>query len=110
MTAIENLRELMAKATPLPWTAEFLGGRELGEQGIMAGLESQSSPFCRSDHREDEAFTAAAVNALPDLLAVVEAAQMHESVRNRSAGWEEYEASRKVLSEALAKLTKPKEG
>ena len=74
-TALKDLRELLAKATPLPWTGQCLGGRELGDAGLMANLESVSSPFSRSSHADDLAFAVAAINSLPALLEIAELAQ-----------------------------------
>ena len=85
MNNIGKLRDMVERATPLPWTAEFLGGRELADQGILAGVESVSSPFCRSSHEDDEGLAVAAVNILAALLAVAEAAELLRSLQKRGA-------------------------
>ncbi len=68
---IQSLRELLAKATPLPWESWGVG-RELGWTNLMAELSSVSSPFCRAAHEDDLAFAVAAINALPELLALAD--------------------------------------
>jgi hypothetical protein len=78
---IDDLQRLRDVATPLPWTADFLGGRELADQGVLRDVESVSSPFCRAEHKDDEAFAVAAVNALPALISLARAA--HRVVVNQ---------------------------
>ena len=107
MTPVEQLRELMGKATPLPWTGQCLGGRELADAGILADVESVSSPFARANHIDDLAFAVEAINAIPALLAVVEAAQKL-SVRAYSCGpIHEIGVELHAINNALVSLTTP---
>ena len=107
MSMLNHLAELLAKATPLPWTAEFLGGRELGDGGMMAGLESVSSPFCRATHEDDEAFAVAAINAHPVFAEIARAAKVAIAARH-GATFPQWVAANDALAAALAKLN-PKE-
>ena len=107
MNPLDHLAELMAKATPLPWTADFLGGRELGDGGIMAELESASSPFCRATHEDDEAFAVAAINAHPVFAEIARASQVVIAARH-GATFPQWVAANDTLAAALAKLN-PKE-
>ena len=107
MNTLDHLAELLAKATPLPWTAEFLGGRELGDGGMMAELESVSSPFCRATHEDDEAFAVAVINAHPVLAEIVRAAKMLDDNLCAVGGCCHYmSADAERLHDALAKLPK----
>ena len=107
MSTLDHLAELLAKATPLPWTADLLGGRELGDGGIMAELESVSSPFCRATHGDDEAFAVAAINAHPVLAEIARAAVLLDrnlygiDQHNMTLG-----ADLRRLHDAIAKLPK----
>ena len=105
MSTLDHLAELLAKATPLPWTAECLGGRELGDAGILANLESVPSPFSRATHEDDEAFAVAAINALPALLEIALAAQVVIAARH-GATFPQWVAANDALAAALAKLPK----
>lgn len=77
MTTLERLRELEKAATPGPWTVA--GPGEYGDRWIIQRYPPQShiaSSDDRSDIGPDFSLIAAARNALPDLLAVVEAARL----------------------------------
>jgi hypothetical protein len=106
MTDLPTLRALLAQATPIPWTTEDRGGRMVDAAG--GEIESIAFPFCRSDHRRDAALILAAVNALPALLEIAEAAQAIAAQRNGPylmADMDRTLAAEGLLKRALRRLT-----
>lgn len=111
---LDRLEQLLAAATPRPWNYEW-NDRDDHEAGIdiMAAPPNgrvalvELSHFGESTHADAE-LIAAAVNALPDLLAVVEAAEFLR--RDNPVCYDE--ATRlaiiaereRALDEAIAKL------
>lgn len=81
---IEQLQELLSKATHGPWcccTIGHMGCREIGYIGNIE-IHSPSSPFQRAKSEHDARLLVAAVNALPALLAIAEAAAVISNQRN----------------------------
>ena len=78
-----RLEELMAAATPRPWPAGYIYWslrqvEKSGCEGVYAhldGTEMSDEESGRCPQKEDAVFIATAINALPDLLAVVDAAR-----------------------------------
>lgn len=68
---ITRLRELIAAATAIPWCGTDCHGhlecREIGYIGDIE-LHSPTSPFVRSESKDDAALIVEAVNALPAIL------------------------------------------
>lgn len=124
-TNLTELRALLAKATPLPWTSDSLGGRDICDDPSGFYLESVSSPFARALTSDDNAFTVAGLNALPDLLAVAEAAQRLRNASKAIEAWiedpgeglgshdrmmsltQEYNKAANETDAALSRLTTP---
>jgi hypothetical protein len=112
-TTTNELRRLLSEATPGPWQAEFaslhVGGRlEITEWFVRLDGDDVAIAADIVDPRNDDkpskanaALIAAAVNALPALLAVVEAAEAH-----REALWnDDYKLSQKrKANEALGAM------
>jgi len=82
---VGQLRELLSRATPGPWCGadchEHLECREIGYIGHIE-LHSPSSPFQRAEPEHDARLLVAAVNNLPALLAIAEAAAVVSAQRN----------------------------
>ncbi len=75
---IQRLRDLLAEATPGPWEASFDGymiGNSVSVKMTGANGEHITNRLVLSEQsRGDTALVAAAVNALPQLLAIADAA------------------------------------
>ena len=116
MTTIERLRALLAGATPGPWRARKWPSPRMVE--VLATTKPPIVPWSGFDdsdrtlkeHDANAVLIAAAVNALPALLDVAEAARalaaVHEALHRRGdpewKGWECDE--RNALCAALARL------
>ena len=88
---MESLQELMAKATPLPWRVD---GQNVLKEGLWHGVARtdgwHSSTAVWEDEQAEQMGSAAlivrAVNALPETLALLEAAReiIGDSALNRA--------------------------
>jgi hypothetical protein len=97
----DELRRLLDEATPRPW-GQSVSGWYIDAAGGVAiadvhGISDQAL--------SNAALIAAAVNALPALLAVVEAAQ---EFRDEYAGYDDGAEARRKLFDALDALDKAK--
>jgi len=108
MDKIKELRELLAKATPGPWSCDDsdLSAREIAVIGRME-IYSKSSPFCRQKAEDDAALIVAAINALPALLAVAEALPKIDRLLSMNEDRDSRDAC-KIISAALTKLDEVK--
>lgn len=79
MTTTKQLRALLASATPGEWTAGG-GGHDPSPRLIYTLDEDlfRDADIADVERVEDAALICAAVNALPKLIAVVEAAEAHD--------------------------------
>lgn len=112
---IEQFQELISKATPGPWCCCSSGHMECREIGYIGHLEihSTSSPFQRAKSEHDARLLVAAVNALPALLAIAEAAAVVSDQRNGPylmADMDETLKAESNLRAALSLLTDQRPG
>ena len=113
MNAIENLRELMKKATPGPWKSKVYVGAPPAADIVAGKKWITGSPTCdeASCDLGDAELIVAMHAALPRLLAVVEAAQLACQEETRAGIYHEAVKEQRIdcLRAALAPLTTPKE-
>ena len=118
MKTIERLKQLLAKATPEPWKPHYrdtMWRPDLDQDGLIEAGPGDWGGFKITEHRtinrltakhcepaDDIALIAAARNALPALLAVVEAAENY-MVEEDPTKWRDL---RVKMGESLAALHK----
>jgi hypothetical protein len=80
---VGQLWELLYNATPGPWVADSpdMAARTIADVGHV-DICAPASPFVRASPENDAALIVAAVNSLPALLAIAEAAAVVSPQRN----------------------------
>ena len=110
MTLLERLKELAGKATPGPWevSKDFPWVVVAPEPAKLGKGHVYFSCSCGGGNNEENAvYLTSALNALPDLIAVVEAAMKVDASITATYNASRYSVSRSkadVLAAALAKL------
>lgn len=105
---VGQLRELLDKATPGPWCcADCTGHLECREMGYIGHLElhAPSSPFRRAESEHDARLLVAAVNHLPALLAIADAAAVVSAQRNGPYLMADMDATLKAESDLRTALS-----
>lgn len=102
MSGVERLRELLAEATGRPWRVRTPGGFRWAQ--VIAG-DAEDDPVAGGLNDDDAALIVAAVNALPSLLAVYDAA---ETVGQADAGDDAFALALAALAAAVAAVKEGK--
>ena len=104
MTSLVSLWAALNKATPGPWEAR-------DDDAELLVTDTNGMDICRVDYapfedgrHEDAALIVAAVNALPALLDIAQAAQAFLEVNSVIGGGRQVEPAYQALREALAAL------
>ena len=110
MTSLVSLRAALYKATPGPWETRFEaesdGSGVWGIDGIVETGGYDGMFKGGIDNDADAALIVAAVNALPALLDIAQAAQAFLEVNSVIGGGRQVEPAYQALREALAALDK----